>query len=127
MITTLMFWGLVGVAAVLAVYSFIDNNNRILGHVFAAGIAMVLLFLLGVSMVAGNVGEVHTVAANQTTVNETVSYEYSTIEVASQDTSVGYLFIFFGVGMLIYFILLVLELFGEIIAGRAPGYGDDDE
>ena len=70
-----MFWGLVGVAAILAVYSFLDNNNRILGHVFAAGIAMVLLFLLGVTMVSGNVGDVHTVAANQTTVNETVSYE----------------------------------------------------
>jgi len=122
-----MFWGLAGIAAALAIYSFIDNNNRLLGHVFCAGIAMVLLFLLGVSMVSGNVGDVHAVAVNQTTVNSTATYEYSTMEVASQDTAVGYLFVFFGVGVLIYFILLVLELFGDIAAGRAPGYADDDE
>lgn len=127
MITTLMFWGLVAVAAVLTVYSFIDNNNRILGHVFSAGIAMVLLFLLGVTMITGNVGEVHAVAVNETTVNSTLSYTYSTVEVASQDTGVGYLFVFFGVGMLIYFILLMLEIISDISVGRAPGWSDDDE
>jgi hypothetical protein len=127
MITTMMFWGLAGLAAILAGYSFIDNDNRILGHVFCAGVVIVLLFLLGITMITGSVGDYQAVAVNETTINATVSYTYDTIFVASQDRSVGYLFIGGGVGMLIYFILLILELFGEIAAGRAPGWDDDDE
>jgi len=118
MLTPLIFWCLAGIGIVLAVYSFIDNDNRILGHIFTGIVATVLFFLLGITMISGNVVESSPVAATLTTVNSTVQYTYTTVTTTVQDTAVGYLFVFFGVALLIVTFLHALELVGQLIEYR---------
>lgn len=131
MLTPFMFWSMAAMAGVLAIYAFIDNENRILAHVFAGVAALILFFLLGSIMITGNVADVVPLASNQTTNNSTVSYAYSNVEVATQDTTVGWLFIFLGVGMCFMVFMHITELASELIDRRGrpwwEEYDDDDD
>lgn len=129
MITPLMFWVFAVIGAVLAVYVFIDNQNRVFGHVFAAVVATVLFFLLGVNLMGGNVGEEFPVSVNETVNNTTTLFTYSTVTVAMQDSGISWFFIFLGVVMLIVTIMASLEIAGEVVgrSGLSTDDGWDDE
>lgn len=127
MITPFMFWALAAIGGVLTLYVFVDSENRIMGHIFAAIVATVLFFLLGVTIITGNVGDVHAVASNQTTINATLEYAYSTVSVPVQDTAIGYLFIFMGVFMLIVTVLAGLEIVSEMMDAKNRAWRYDNE
>jgi membrane-bound metal-dependent hydrolase YbcI (DUF457 family) len=123
MITPIIFWFLAAVGFVLVIYTFLDSENRIYGHVFAGVIATILFFLLGTTMITGNVGEVQAIATAKTTVNSTATYVYTTATIPLQDTSVGYLFIFLAVFALIVTTMAVIEVVREFTSGE--GYEID--
>lgn len=123
MITPLIFWFLAAVGFGLIVYMFLDSENRIFGHVFAGVIATMLFFLLGITMISGNVGEVQAIATNKTTINSTASYVYTTATIPLQDTGVGYLFIFIGVFALLVTVMAVIEVVRDFSSG--DGYEID--
>jgi small-conductance mechanosensitive channel len=122
-----MFWALAVIAAFFAVYSFLDHSNRIIGHIITAILATILFFLLGTTMIAGNVADVQSVAVTQVTNNTTVDYTYDTVEVPMQDIPVGYMFVFGGVVMLIVTILSILELVSDMVSFKRGGGYDDEE
>jgi len=127
MIPPFLFWGLSAGALVLSVYSFLDNQNRIFGHIFTGVTATILWFLLGVNVMGGNVGDVVPVATNQTTNNTSLSYSYTTITIPMMDTGLGWVFVFLGVVMLIVTLLAVIEIVGEMAGGEILDYDTDDE
>lgn len=116
-----MLWAMVGIGAILVVYSFIDNENRVFGHIFTAGIAMVLFFLLGSMVLSGNVGDIEVAELNRTTVNSTVSYAYTTVTVPMEYPAIGWVFIFIGVVMLLFVIMAIVEIVREAADNRGLG------
>jgi len=126
MIPPFMFWGLAAGALVLSIYTFLDNQNRVFGHIFCGVAATIMWFLLGVNVMGGNVGETVPVASNLTTENATVAYTYTSITVPMMDTGIGWVFIFFGVVMILITLLAVIEVIDELTGGDFPS-GDIDE
>jgi hypothetical protein len=116
-ITTFILWVLSAIGAALFIYSFIDNENRVFGHVFASGIAMVLFFLLGSMVLSGNVGDTEVAEMNRTVVNSTVEYTYTTISIPMDYPAVGWVFIFIGVVALIFTIMVVVEVLRDALSG----------
>ena len=117
MISTAILWVMAAIGAVLFVYSFIDNDNRVLGHIFASGVAMVLFFLLGSLVLSGNVGDVEGAELTRTTVNATVEYTYTTVTVPMEYPAVGWVFVFLAVIMLIFIIMAIIEIVRESVDG----------
>jgi uncharacterized integral membrane protein len=113
-----MFWVLAVIGAIFAAYAFVDNSNRIMGHIITGILATIIFFLLALTMIAGNVADVQSVAITQVTNNTTVDYTYSTVEIPMQDIPVGYAFLFAGVIMLVITVLAVLELMSDMVHGR---------
>lgn len=127
MIPTLIFYTLLAIAGGMCLYVFADNQNRVYGHIFVAVAAIILFFLLGTNILIGNVGDIKSVATNQTTVNSTVSYTYSTITVPYESAVVGWFLIFCGIGMILITILFVLELLNDIAEQRMGRDADDED
>lgn len=113
MITPIIFWFLAAVGFVLVIYMFLDSENRIYGHVFAGVISTILFFLLGTTMITGNVGEVQAIATAKTIVNSTATYVYTTATIPLQDNSVGYFFMFMAVVALILTVMATIEIVRE--------------
>jgi hypothetical protein len=117
MITPVMFYAFAVIAFLLGAYTFLDNNNRVFGHIITSVTSMILFFMLGVNLMGGTVGDSYPVSINETVNNSTTTLEYSTITVPMVDNGISWFFIMCGVGMLVISLMAALEVIREARSG----------
>ena len=97
----------------LILYTFIDNENRNYMHIYSAVIAVILSFLLAVSLTNGFITEAHVLTDKEVTVNSSVLSTHLVEHVAVTDTGWSWFFAFLGVMMLIICVLSAIEAVRE--------------
>lgn len=97
----------------LILYTFIDNENRNYMHIYSAVIAVILSFLLAVSLTNGFITEAHVLTDKEVTVNSSVLSTHLVEHVAVTDTGWSWFFAFLGVMMLIICVLSAIEAVKE--------------
>jgi hypothetical protein len=116
---------LAAVDVVLAVYSFVDHDNRVYGNVISAFLSFILSGMLSLYILNGSIGETIPAATqkivNWSGVNQTTTYVYANQTVVMQDISLGYVFSFGSVAMFIIMILFIIDARSEISGGEEEG------
>jgi len=97
----------------LILYTFIDNENRNYMHVYSAVIAVILSFLLAVSLTNGFITDAHVLTDKEVTVNSSVLSTHLVEHIAVTDTGWSWFFAFLGVMMLIISVLSAIEAVRE--------------
>ena len=130
MIELIVFIGFAVVAAVLALYSFLERNSWMLSQIAASLISTIVLWVETLLFVSGNIGirGVNLASATEVIVSETesvITYAYTEVWTPIMEPSLGFLLIFFSAVMTIYTIMHVMTWLQERALGNTEE--EDDE
>ena len=118
MIPVIAFLGLVSIAAILLIYSFLDSRSRMYGNIISAMLSCVLFLFIGLMVIGGGIGDTYSEINNQTVNGSVTTFTYTTVEIPFQDNSVGYLIALFGVIAMVLVGIYVIDAILEARAGK---------